>query len=43
MSMRETFSNWIDLAVIDDYEKGHVMQIETVLGTFTIFLVVASS
>ena len=32
MSIRETFSNSISLAVIDEYDKGAVMQISTVLG-----------
>ena len=27
MSMRETFSNSIDLAVINEYDKGAVMQL----------------
>ena len=31
MSIRETFSNLIDLAVINEYDKGAVMQISTVL------------
>ena len=32
MSIRETFSNSIYLAVIDEYDNGAVMQISTVLG-----------
>ena len=32
MSITETFSNSIDLAVIKEYDKGHVMQISTVFG-----------
>ena len=32
MSIIETFSNSIDLTVIDEYDKDHVMQIWTVLG-----------
>ena len=31
MSIRETFSNLIDMAVIDKYDKGAVMKISTVL------------
>ena len=31
MSIRETFSNLIDMAAIDEYDKGAVMQISTVL------------
>ena len=31
MSIRETFSNPIDLAVIIEYDKGGVMHISTVL------------
>ena len=34
MSMRETFSNSIDLAVINEYDKGDMIQISTVLGHF---------
>ena len=32
MSIRETFSNSIDLALINEYDKGAVMHIWTVLG-----------
>ena len=32
MSIRETFSNSISLAVIDEYDKGPLMQILIVLG-----------
>ena len=32
MSMRETFSNSITWEVIDEYDKGPVMQISTVFG-----------
>ena len=32
MSIGETFSSSISLAVIDEYDKGVVMQISTVLG-----------
>ena len=31
MSIRETFSNSIDLAVVNEYNKGAVRQISTVL------------
>ena len=31
MSMRETFSNLIDLEVINEYDKGALMQISTLL------------
>ena len=31
MSINETFSNSIDLAVINEYDKGAMMQISTVL------------
>ena len=39
MSIRETFSNSIDLAMINEYDKGAVMKI----GTFTMLLVEAFS
>ena len=32
MSIRETFSNLVDLAVMNEYDKGAVMWISTVLG-----------
>ena len=32
MSIRESFLNSIDLAVINEYDKGAVMLIATVLG-----------
>ena len=32
MSIRETFSNSIDLAVINEYDKGAVTKISIVLG-----------
>ena len=32
MSIRETFSNSINLAMINEYHKGAVMNISTVLG-----------
>ena len=32
MSIRETFSNSNDLAVMDEYDKGTVRQVSTVLG-----------
>ena len=32
MSIRETFSNSVDLAVMNEYDKGAVMWISTVLG-----------
>ena len=32
MSIRETFSNSIDLSVVKEYDKSAVMQISTVLG-----------
>ena len=32
MSIRETFSNSIDLEAINEYDKGAMMQISTVLG-----------
>ena len=31
-SIRETFPNSIDLTVINEYDKGTVMQISTVFG-----------
>ena len=31
MSMRETFSNSIDLAVINEYDKGDLIHISTML------------
>ena len=43
MWIRETFSNSIDLRVIDKYDKGEVMQIRTVLGKVTKVLVDGSS
>ena len=39
MSIRETFSNLINLAVVNKSEKAAVMQISTVLGTFTVSVV----
>ena len=32
MSIRETFSNSIDFVVTNEYDKGAVMQVSTVLG-----------
>ena len=32
MSIRENFSNSIDLEAINEYDKGAMMQISTVLG-----------
>ena len=32
MSIRETFSNSIDLALINESDRGAVMQISTMLG-----------
>ena len=32
MSIRGTFSNSIDFAVMNEYDKGDVMQIPTVFG-----------
>ena len=32
MSIRESFSNSIDLALINEYDKGAVMEISEVLG-----------
>ena len=43
MSIRETFSNSIDLAVINEYGKGALMQISNGLRTFAMLLVKASS
>ena len=43
MSIRETFSNSISLPVTNEYDKGAVMKISTVLSTFTTLLVEASS
>ena len=39
MSIRETFSNSINLAVINEYDKGAVLSISTCLVTFTMLLV----
>ena len=39
MSLTETFSNSIDLVVINESGKGTVIQIEQCLGTFTMLLV----
>ena len=43
MSIRETFSNWIELEEINEYHKGTVMYISKFLGTFTMLLVGESS
>ena len=44
MSIRETFSNSIDLAVINESHKGAVMQISALcLGTLIILFVETSS
>ena len=43
MSIRETFSNSNNLAVINEYGKGALMQISNGLRTFAMLLVEASS
>ena len=42
MSMRETFSNSIDLAVINECDKEALIRFQQCFGTFTILLVEAS-
>ena len=43
MSINETFSNTILFPANNESDKGAVMQISTLLGTFTILLLEASS
>ena len=43
MSIREIFFNSIDEAVINECDKGALMQISTVLCTFTMFLLRGTS
>ena len=41
MSVRENFSKSVSLTVTSESDKGAVMQISTVLGTFTLLLMEA--
>ena len=43
MSIRETFSNSIDLELINEYDKGTVTQISQCFGKFMVLLVEGSS
>ena len=43
MSIRATFYNTIDLAVINECDKGTAIRIQQCLGTFNILLVKATS
>ena len=43
MSIRETFSNSVDLAVLNEYAKLPVMKFQQCFGTLTMLLVEGSS